>query len=232
MLDVGVAPTLLERAAAKGTGSPMVWHAQQRRARSGSRTPVTGTTENRRRWRERPTWPPRDAVGRKATVDAGCPWLGWAAERRAAFPASPLQRACHRRSDQGGAGEGSALMDVRLKRIYEPAAASDGYRVLIDRLWPRGVSREQAKIDHWERELSPSTELREWFGHDPTRFGEFRRRYIDELRNHRSRISELRRRARQGTLTLVYSARDSKHNNAVVLAEVLRRGLPKSAKQL
>jgi len=123
-------------------------------------------------------------------------------------------------------------MDVRLKRIYEPAAASDGYRVLIDRLWPRGVSREQAKIDQWERELSPSTELREWFGHDPSRFEEFRRRYIDELRNHRSRISELRRRARQGTLTLVYSARDSKHNNAVVLAEVLRRGLPKSAKQL
>ncbi|MGH2865687.1 MAG: DUF488 domain-containing protein [Solirubrobacteraceae bacterium] len=120
-------------------------------------------------------------------------------------------------------------MDVRLKRAYEPAVASDGYRVLVDRLWPRGVSRERAKLDQWERELPPSTELRQWFGHDPSRFQEFRRRYIHELREHRSRISELRRRARQGTLTLVYSANDSEHNDAVVLAEVLRRGLPKSS---
>ncbi len=122
-------------------------------------------------------------------------------------------------------------MDVRLKRAYEPAAASDGYRVLIDRLWPRGVPRERAKLDQWERELPPSTELRQWFGHDPSRFEEFRLRYIDELRHHRPRISELRRRARQGTLTLVYSARDSEHNDAVVLAEVLQRGLPKSGKR-
>lgn len=122
-------------------------------------------------------------------------------------------------------------MDVRLKRAYEPATASDGYRVLIDRLWPRGVSRERAKLDQWERELPPSTELRQWFGHDPSRFEEFRRRYIEELRHHRSRISELRRRARQGTLTLVYSARDSEHNDAVVLADVLRRGLPKNPRR-
>lgn len=122
-------------------------------------------------------------------------------------------------------------MDVRLKRAYEPATASDGYRVLVDRLWPRGVSRERAKLDRWERELPPSTELRQWFGHDPSRFEEFRLRYIDELRCHRPQISELRRRARQGTLTLVYSARDDEHNDAVVLAEVLRRGLPKSGKR-
>ncbi|MGH2833881.1 MAG: DUF488 domain-containing protein [Solirubrobacteraceae bacterium] len=122
-------------------------------------------------------------------------------------------------------------MDVRLKRAYDPAAASDGYRVLIDRLWPRGVSRERAKLDQWERVLPPSTDLRQWFGHDPSRFEEFRRRYIDELRQHRSRIGELRHRARQGTLTLVYSARDSEHNDAVVLAEVLRHGLPKSPKR-
>lgn len=122
-------------------------------------------------------------------------------------------------------------MDVRLKRAYEQPTASDGYRVLIDRLWPRGVSRERAKLDQWERELPPSTELRRWFGHDPSRFEEFRRRYIEELRHHRSRISELRRRARQGTLTLVYSARDSEHNDAVVLAEVLRRGLPRSPRR-
>ena len=119
-------------------------------------------------------------------------------------------------------------MDIRLKRAYERASAEDGYRVLVDRLWPRGVSKQQAKLDEWEKELSPSSELREWFGHEPGRFPEFRRRYIDELRANRARLRELRRRARIGTLTLVYSAQDSEHNDAVVLAEVLRRGLPKS----
>jgi uncharacterized protein YeaO (DUF488 family) len=119
-------------------------------------------------------------------------------------------------------------MDVRLKRAYEPASGGDGYRVLVDRLWPRGVSKEQAKLDEWEKELAPSSQLREWFGHEPDRFPEFRRRYIDELRANGLRLRELRRRARTGTLTLVYSAHDGEHNDAVVLAEVLRRGLPKS----
>lgn len=119
-------------------------------------------------------------------------------------------------------------MDIRLKRAYEPAATSDGYRVLIDRLWPRGVSRERARLDEWERELPPSTELRQWFGHEPSRFEEFRRRYVEELRSGRPRLTELRRRARKGTLTLVYSARDTEHNDAVILAQVLRRGLPKA----
>jgi uncharacterized protein YeaO (DUF488 family) len=119
-------------------------------------------------------------------------------------------------------------MDVRLKRAYDPPEATDGYRVLIDRLWPRGVSRERAKLDSWEKELPPSTELRQWFGHEPSRFEEFRRRYIEELRSQRPRLAALRRRARDGTLTLVYSAHDTEHNDAVVLAEVLRRGLPSS----
>jgi uncharacterized protein YeaO (DUF488 family) len=119
-------------------------------------------------------------------------------------------------------------MDVRLKRAYEPASDEDGYRVLVDRLWPRGVSKKQAKLDEWEKELAPSSKLREWFGHEPGRFPEFRQRYIDELRANRARLRELRRRARIGTLTLVYSAHDSEHNDAVVLAEVLQRGLPKS----
>ncbi len=118
-------------------------------------------------------------------------------------------------------------MDVRLKRAYEPAASSDGYRVLIDRLWPRGVSRARAKLDEWERELSPSTELRQSFGHQPGRFGQFRRRYLEELSRQRPRIAELRRRSRMGTLTLVYGAKDTEHNDAVVLAEVLRSGLPR-----
>jgi uncharacterized protein YeaO (DUF488 family) len=118
-------------------------------------------------------------------------------------------------------------VDVRLKRAYETPWASDGYRVLVDRLWPRGVRKERARLDEWEQELAPSTELREWFAHEPSRFAEFRRRYTDELRGQRPRLAALRRRAREGTLTLVYSARDEEHNDAVVLADVLRRGLPR-----
>jgi uncharacterized protein YeaO (DUF488 family) len=117
-------------------------------------------------------------------------------------------------------------MDVRLKRVYEPAYPNDGYRVLVDRLWPRGVRRERARLDDWTKDLAPSTELRTWFAHEPTRFEEFRRRYMEELRAHRRELGDLRRRARDGTLTLVYSATDSQHNDAVVLAEVLLRGLP------
>lgn len=119
-------------------------------------------------------------------------------------------------------------MDVRVKRAYEPAESADGYRVLVDRLWPRGVSRDRAKLDGWEKELAPSTDLRQWFGHEPSRFEEFRRRYIEELRAQRPRLTSLRRQARTGTATLVYAARDSRHNEAVVLADVLRRGLPKA----
>jgi uncharacterized protein YeaO (DUF488 family) len=117
-------------------------------------------------------------------------------------------------------------MDVRLKRAYDAAAPTDGWRVLIDRLWPRGVSRARAQLDAWEKELAPSTELRQWFGHDPERFEQFRRRYIEELRSHPAQLEALGRRAREGTLTLVYSAQDSEHNDAVVLAEIVRRGLP------
>jgi uncharacterized protein YeaO (DUF488 family) len=115
-------------------------------------------------------------------------------------------------------------MDVRLRRAYEPAVAADGYRVLIDRLWPRGVSKQEAHLDEWARELAPSGELRRWFGHDPERFDEFRRRYSKELAAHEDKLRELRRRGRAGTVTLVYAARDSEHNDAVVLAELLRRG--------
>jgi uncharacterized protein YeaO (DUF488 family) len=118
-------------------------------------------------------------------------------------------------------------MDVRVKRAYDPAEPTDGYRVLIDRLWPRGVSREQARLDGWEKALAPSTELRQRFGHDPGRFDDFRQRYVEELRSERGRLRALRRRARDGTLTLVYGAHDPEHNDAVVLAEVIRRGLPK-----
>jgi uncharacterized protein YeaO (DUF488 family) len=115
-------------------------------------------------------------------------------------------------------------MDVRIKRVYDAAEESDGERVLIDRLWPRGVSHDRAQIAEWIRDLGPSTELRQWFGHEPSRFAEFRRRYETELAGKGAILADLRRRARKGRLTLVYAARDTEHNDAVVLAEVLLRG--------
>jgi uncharacterized protein YeaO (DUF488 family) len=114
-------------------------------------------------------------------------------------------------------------MALRLKRAYEPAEPSDGYRVLIDRLWPRGVSKDEARLDEWARELGPSTELRRWFGHEPAKFDEFRRRYLEELAARTEKLEELRRRARREAVTLVYSARDTEHNDAVVLFELLQR---------
>ncbi len=115
-------------------------------------------------------------------------------------------------------------LDVRTKRIYERRDPSDGDRVLIDHVWPRGVSRERAALDEWARELAPSDDLRKWFDHVPERFGEFRTRYRDELAGHADRLDELRERAASGRVTIVYAARDREHNNAVVLAELLRDG--------
>ena len=119
-------------------------------------------------------------------------------------------------------------LDVRIKRAYDPAEPGDGYRVLIDRLWPRGVSRERAHLDAWARDLAPSTGLREWFNHDPRRFREFRARYREELRGHQEQIDELRCHAASGPMTIIYSARDTQHNDAVVLAELVRGSCPGS----
>jgi uncharacterized protein YeaO (DUF488 family) len=113
------------------------------------------------------------------------------------------------------------MMGIRIKRAYDPPEASDGYRVLIDRFWPRGISRGNAHLDEWAHELAPSSELRRWFAHDPARFEEFRERYSRELVAHEEKLQALRRRAREGRLTLVYAARDAEHNDAVVLAEIL-----------
>jgi uncharacterized protein YeaO (DUF488 family) len=115
-------------------------------------------------------------------------------------------------------------IDVRAKRVYEEAEAGDGYRVLIDHVWPRGVSRERAHLDEWARELAPSDELRKWFDHVPARFPEFRSRYRAELAAHSQRVDDLRRRASTGPLTIVYAARDTEHNNAVVLKELIQLG--------
>jgi uncharacterized protein YeaO (DUF488 family) len=113
-------------------------------------------------------------------------------------------------------------LPVQIKRAYDPPSPSDGYRVLIDHIWPRGVSRERARLDEWARELAPSDELRRWFGHDPARFDEFRARYRGELERGREKLDDLRRRARKGSVTLVFAARDRDHSNAAVLAELLR----------
>ena len=115
----------------------------------------------------------------------------------------------------------SSSLDIRLKRAYEPPAAGDGTRVLIDRLWPRGVTKAEAAVDHWFRDLAPSTELRRWFRHDPALWDEFQRRYTGELGRHLERLDVLLRLAHAGPLTLVYGARDERHNDAVVLRRVL-----------
>jgi uncharacterized protein YeaO (DUF488 family) len=112
--------------------------------------------------------------------------------------------------------------DVRAKRIYAQAEPGDGHRILVDHVWPRGISRERAHLDAWARELAPSDELRRWFDHDPRRFAEFRVRYRNELFAQAGALDELRRRAARGPLTILYAARDEEHNNAVVLAELIR----------
>src|SRR4051794_233203 len=115
-------------------------------------------------------------------------------------------------------------LDVRAKRIYNAPDDRDGYRILIDHIWPRGVSRDRACLDEWARELAPSAQLRKWFDHRPDRFAEFRARYRDELTAHADRVDGLRRRAANTRVTVLYAARDREHNNAVVLTELLRDG--------
>src|SRR4051794_22760717 len=110
---------------------------------------------------------------------------------------------------------------VRLKRAYEPAAPEDGVRVLVDRLWPRGLRKADAAIDRWMKDIAPSTELRQWFGHDPERWPEFRRRYTRELQQQAVAVEELQELARRDPVTLVFTAHDEAHNDAIVLRDAL-----------
>jgi uncharacterized protein YeaO (DUF488 family) len=110
---------------------------------------------------------------------------------------------------------------VKFKCAYEPASVNDGTRILIDRLWPRGVKKADAAIDQWAKNIAPSTALRKWFGHDPDRWAEFRNRYAAEVRQHPEQLSRLRTLARKGPITLVFSARDELHNDAVALRNFL-----------
>lgn len=111
--------------------------------------------------------------------------------------------------------------NIRIKRAYDAPAPDDGQRILVDRLWPRGVSKDAAALDEWMKEIAPSTELRQWFHHDPTRWDEFRERYLKELRAHGDLLARLQDAARKGPITLIYSARDEVNNDAVVLRDLL-----------
>lgn len=111
---------------------------------------------------------------------------------------------------------------IAIKRVYEPAEESDGQRVLVDRLWPRGVRKEDGRLDLWLKEIAPSDELRKWFGHDPERWAEFQKRYREELKGKGEAVEQLRGLIAKGKVTLLFGAHDEKHNNAVVLADYLK----------
>jgi uncharacterized protein YeaO (DUF488 family) len=113
---------------------------------------------------------------------------------------------------------------VKIKRVYDPASRDDGRRILVDRLWPRGVRKEDAKIDEWLKEIAPSNELRKWFGHDPARWQEFRKKYAGELAGKSGLLEGLRGEARKGVITLLFAAKDAAHNNAVVLKQLIESG--------
>jgi len=110
---------------------------------------------------------------------------------------------------------------IKLKRVYDPYADSDGKRILVDRLWPRGIKKEDARIDHWLKDIAPSDELRKWFSHDPAKWEEFKKRYRKELESRQEVIEDLRKESRRGTVTLLFAAKDTERNNAVVLKEIL-----------
>ncbi|HEX4508337.1 MAG TPA: DUF488 domain-containing protein [Alphaproteobacteria bacterium] len=111
---------------------------------------------------------------------------------------------------------------IRIKRIYEPAAKGDGTRVLVDRIWPRGLAKEKAALDLWLKAIAPSTDLRKWFGHDPARWDEFRERYGRELDGNEEAVGQLESMIANGPVTLLYSAHDAEHNQAVALADYLK----------
>ena len=113
------------------------------------------------------------------------------------------------------------MKTIQVKRVYDDKSKDDGYRVFVDRLWPRGVSKEDAHFDEWMKELAPSNELRKWFDHQPERFEEFSKRYKKELEDHKKELDKLRSKAKSDKITLLFAAKDTKMNNAVVIKTVL-----------
>ena len=112
---------------------------------------------------------------------------------------------------------------IKLKRIYEPPSDEDGVRILVERLWPRGISKEKAKVDEWMKEIAPSQELRQWFKHDPAKWEDFQKLYRKELDQNQELVKELKRRAKGKTVTFVYAARDEEHNSALLLKKYLSK---------
>lgn len=110
---------------------------------------------------------------------------------------------------------------IKLKRVYEPPGPEDGCRVLVERLWPRGISKEKASLDLWLKDVAPSPELRTWFGHDPAKWDEFRKRYFEELKENEDAVDKLRELDRKGSVTFVYAAKDMEHNAAVALKDFI-----------
>src|SRR5271165_6882659 len=113
------------------------------------------------------------------------------------------------------------MTNIRIKRAYEEPGKEDGTRILVDRLWPRGLTKEKARVDLWLKDVAPSTELRKWFAHDPAKWAEFRTRYLEELKRNKEQLLLLRQEAVKGTVTLVYGAKDQEHNEAVILQRLL-----------
>lgn len=113
-------------------------------------------------------------------------------------------------------------MHIKIKRVYEQPSEQDGTRILVDRLWPRGLTKEKASVDLWLKNVAPSTELRKWFQHDPDKWAEFKTRYRAELEENSDQVSLLRKEAEKGTATLLYGARDEEHNEAIVLLQLLK----------
>ena len=111
----------------------------------------------------------------------------------------------------------------KLKRVYEPASPKDGFRILVERLWPRGISKDKAGLDLWLKDVAPSAELRKWFSHDPAKWKDFQKRYTAELKENEESVAFLKQKGKKGTVTLVYASRDEEHNGALVLKEYLAR---------
>jgi uncharacterized protein YeaO (DUF488 family) len=144
-------------------------------------------------------------------MQSGCATAG--KEKRHGITFFTTNRAC---------GSDFPVTNIQIKRVYEEPDAKDGKRILVDRLWPRGLTKEKAKVDLWLKDVAPSTELRKWFAHDPARWTEFQTRYREELRANKEQFSLLKQEASKGPVTLVYGAKDQQHNEAVILQELLR----------
>lgn len=113
-------------------------------------------------------------------------------------------------------------MNIKIKRVYEKPDKGDGIRILVDRVWPRGLTKEKAAVDQWLKDIAPSTSLRKWFDHDPDKWNEFKKRYREELKQNKEKVLELKQQVKRGPVTLLYGAKDEEHNQAVVLKELFK----------